>query len=219
MASNSHKPRRRKNKDESSLKSSSLGISSLDSSSSSNTPAFPLVAFLLPAKGAASQWVVLPMILMAVGLFRWATGIWGYSGFQTPPMHGDFEAQRHWMEITTHLPISQWYFHDLQWWGLDYPPLTAYHSWLLGKIGSIIEPSWFALHTSRALDDPSLKVYMRATAIVSEYLCYTPGAVLFLRSYARLSGIPTWEYNIALTAFLFQPATILIDHGHFQYNT
>lgn len=49
-------------------------------------------------------------------------------------MHGDFEAQRHWMEITTHLPISKWYLYDLQYWGLDYPPLTAYHSWLLGKL-------------------------------------------------------------------------------------
>lgn len=49
-------------------------------------------------------------------------------------MHGDFEAQRHWMEITIHLPISMWYFYDLQYWGLDYPPLTAYHSWLLGKM-------------------------------------------------------------------------------------
>lgn len=49
-------------------------------------------------------------------------------------MHGDFEAQRHWMEITTNLPISQWYFHDLEYWGLDYPPLTAYHSWVLGKM-------------------------------------------------------------------------------------
>lgn len=49
-------------------------------------------------------------------------------------MHGDFEAQRHWMEITTHLPVSQWYFYDLEWWGLDYPPLTAYHSWLLGTM-------------------------------------------------------------------------------------
>src|SRR4051812_23931910 len=58
----------------------------------------------------------------------------GFTGFKSPPMHGDFEAQRHWMEITTHLPISQWYFHDLQWWGLDYPPLTAYHSWLFGKM-------------------------------------------------------------------------------------
>jgi alpha-1,3-glucosyltransferase len=49
-------------------------------------------------------------------------------------MHGDFEAQRHWMEMTTQLPISQWYFYDLEYWGLDYPPLTAYHSWLLGKM-------------------------------------------------------------------------------------
>lgn len=49
-------------------------------------------------------------------------------------MHGDFEAQRHWMEITSHLPMAQWYTYDLQYWGLDYPPLTAYHSWLLGKM-------------------------------------------------------------------------------------
>ena len=49
-------------------------------------------------------------------------------------MFGDYEAQRHWMEVTTQLPVSQWYFHDLQWWGLDYPPLTAYHSWLLGTM-------------------------------------------------------------------------------------
>jgi alpha-1,3-glucosyltransferase len=49
-------------------------------------------------------------------------------------MHGDFEAQRHWMEITTHLPMAQWYTYDLPYWGLDYPPLTAYHSWLLGKM-------------------------------------------------------------------------------------
>ena len=49
-------------------------------------------------------------------------------------MYGDFEAQRHWMEITTKLPVSRWYFYDLEWWGLDYPPLTAYHSWLLGTV-------------------------------------------------------------------------------------
>ena len=100
-----------------------------------------------------SQWVVLPEVLIVAGLFRWAVALWDYSGtslgrvdehrqltsfftlgYQTPPMYGDFEAQRHWMELTNHLPVSQWYFHDLEWWGLDYPPLTAYHSWLLGKM-------------------------------------------------------------------------------------
>lgn len=56
------------------------------------------------------------------------------SGFGLPPMYGDFEAQRHWMELTSHLPMAKWYIYDLQYWGLDYPPLTAYHSWLLGKM-------------------------------------------------------------------------------------
>ena len=57
-----------------------------------------------------------------------------YPGQGTPPMFGDYEAQRHWMEITNHLPTRQWYTYDLQYWGLDYPPLTAYHSWLCGKM-------------------------------------------------------------------------------------
>lgn len=134
-------------------------------------------------------------------------------------MFGDYEAQRHWMEITTQLPVSQWYFHDLPWWGLDYPPLTAYHSWLCGKLGSLIDPSWFALYTSRGSDDPTLKIFMRGTVIVSEYLIYIPAVVIFVRRYTRVSGVATWNAWVALVAILMQPATILIDHVHFQYNT
>lgn len=134
-------------------------------------------------------------------------------------MFGDYEAQRHWMEVTTQLPISQWYFHDLQWWGLDYPPLTAYHSWLCGKIGALIDPSWFELFTSRGSDDPNLKIFMRATVIVSEYFIYVPAAIVFIRRYSRLQGVSNWTAWLALVAFLMQPATILIDHVHFQYNT
>ncbi|KAK7415418.1 Glucosyltransferase-like protein [Neonectria magnoliae] len=182
-------------------------------------PAFPLAAFLWPARSSSSQWEMLPVILMVVGLFRWAAGLWGYSGFQKPPMFGDYEAQRHWMELTTHLPISQWYFHDLQWWGLDYPPLTAYHSWLMGKIGAIIDPSWFTLFASRGSDDPDLKIFMRATVIISEYLIYVPAAIVFVRRYSRLQGVANWTSWVALVAILMQPATILIDHVHFQYNT
>lgn len=44
-------------------------------------------------------------------------------------MYGDFEAQRHWMELTTALPMRDWYrntsSNDLLYWGLDYPPLTC----------------------------------------------------------------------------------------------
>ncbi|KAG6042068.1 hypothetical protein E4U41_006189 [Claviceps citrina] len=182
-------------------------------------PSFPLAAFLWPARTSSTQWEVLPAILMVAGLFRWAAGLWGYSGFQRPPMFGDYEAQRHWMEVTTQLPISQWYFHDLQWWGLDYPPLTAYHSWVMGKIGGLVEPAWFALFSSRGSDDPTLKVFMRATVIVSEYIIYIPAVVVFARRYSRLNGVSTWTSSVALVAILMQPATILIDHVHFQYNT
>ncbi|KAJ5219948.1 CAZyme family GT57 [Penicillium chermesinum] len=182
-------------------------------------PSFPLVSFLWAARAGVSQWLILPLTLMAVGLFRWAVSLWGYSGFQVPPMHGDFEAQRHWMEITTHLPIFKWYTYDLQYWGLDYPPLTAYHSWLCGKVGSIFNPAWFALDESRGFESADLKVYMRATVIISEYLIYIPAVVTFLRRYTRMHGVHAWSASIALVAILLQPATILVDHGHFQYNT
>ncbi|KAJ8061679.1 hypothetical protein OCU04_009480 [Sclerotinia nivalis] len=184
-----------------------------------NQPTYPLASLLWSARSSTSQWVVLPLILMAVGLFRWATGLWGYSGYQSPPMHGDYEAQRHWMEITTQLPVSQWYFHDLEWWGLDYPPLTAYHSWVLGKIGGLINPSWFTLYTSRGLDDPTMKVFMRATVVISEYLVFVPAAVIFVRRLSKLQTVNIWTASIALTAILMQPGSILIDHAHFQYNT
>uniref|UniRef100_A0A915PDJ5 Alpha-1,3-glucosyltransferase n=1 Tax=Setaria digitata TaxID=48799 RepID=A0A915PDJ5_9BILA len=81
--------------------------------------------------------VYLAMLFFAISL-QIALSSGSYSGRATPPMYGDYEAQRHWMEITYHLPINQWYVNssdnDLNYWGLDYPPLTAYHSWFLGSM-------------------------------------------------------------------------------------
>ena len=123
------------------------------------------------------------------------------------------------MEITTHLPISQWYFYDLEYWGLDYPPLTAYHSWIMGNVGSFINPAWFALYSSRGFEEQLLKVFMRATVLISEYSTYMPAAVILFRKFSSSRGVNKWESSIALVANLMQPSTILIDHGHFQYNT
>ena len=85
--------------------------------------------------------------------------------------------------------------------------------------GSLFKPSWFALYTSRGIEDQLLKVYMRATVILSEYLVYIPATIIFNRKLAQQQGVSKWESSIALTAILMQPATILIDHAHFQYNT
>ncbi|KAI1612327.1 alpha-1,3-glucosyltransferase [Exophiala viscosa] len=218
--SKNHRPRKKRKSIQSLTRSATItDIVKIDSQDNIVTPEFPLVAFLWPARGTTSQWVLLPLILMIVGLFRWCVGLWGHSGYQRPPMHGDLEAQRHWMEITAHLPVSKWYFYDLPYWGLDYPPLTAYHSWLCGKIGSFLNPTWFALDESRGLETQDLKLFLRATVIVSEYLIYIPALIILLRHFSRSQGTGTTASSIALVAILMQPATILIDHGHFQYNT
>lgn len=60
---------------------------------------------------------------------------------------------------------------------------------------------------------------MRATALVSEYLIYVPALIILNRKLARNGGLSVWESSIALTAILMQPATMLVDHAHFQYNT
>ena len=60
---------------------------------------------------------------------------------------------------------------------------------------------------------------MRATVLVSEYLIYMPAVIVLNRRLGQLQGINAWEGSIALVAILMQPATILIDHAHFQYNT
>lgn len=60
---------------------------------------------------------------------------------------------------------------------------------------------------------------MRATVLVSEYLVYVPACIILNRKFALLRGVNKWESSIALVAIMMQPATILIDHGHFQYNT
>ena len=89
---------------------------------------------------------------------NWAHRAWIHAGANTPPRFGDYEAQRHWMEITLNLPVKGWCApgaaclasllcagspvihgdlaplcrytnstdNDLDYWGLDYPPLSAY---------------------------------------------------------------------------------------------
>ena len=85
--------------------------------------------------------------------------------------------------------------------------------------GSIVNPKWFALYSSRGFEDQLLKVYMRATVLISEYLVYIPAVIILNRKLGRLRGVNSWESSVALVAILMQPATILIDHAHFQYNT
>lgn len=83
----------------------------------------------------------------------------------------------------------------------------------------MIDYEWFILDASRALDSPTLKIYMRATVLLSEYIVFIPATVLFLRRLSTFHKSQSHDTSIALVALLMQPGTILIDHAHFQYNT
>ncbi|RNA16527.1 dolichyl pyrophosphate Man9 c2 alpha-1-3-glucosyltransferase [Brachionus plicatilis] len=52
---------------------------------------------------------------------------------------------------------------DLNYWGLDYPPLTAYHSYIMGYVADKIDPSFVKLHDSRGLENEKNKLFMRST--------------------------------------------------------
>lgn len=180
--------------------------------------ASPLYDFLYPFRPAGSQWLTEYVIVLFALIISCAVGLGSYSGLSAPPMFGDFEAQRHWMEVTQHLPPSQWYWFDLGYWGLDYPPLTAYHSYVLGKLGSFIKPIWFELNTSRGFESPDLKTYMRFSVLLSEGLFYIPAVVYFTKWLGKHRNQSPIGQFIGAAAILFQPGLMLIDHGHFQYN-
>ena len=169
-----------------------------------------------------------------------AVGRWGYSGQNDRPIHGDFEAQRHWMEVTYNLPIGDWYRNtadnNLQYWGLDYPPLTAYVSWVCGTVADIFYPNLVTLHESRAHEQPTGKFFMRLTVIVTDILILTPAIIYSLRAMkckskqlstkqktheedlekgVSIEGLPSTLVELLC---LIGPASILVDHGHFQYN-
>ncbi|OAX34579.1 hypothetical protein K503DRAFT_803468, partial [Rhizopogon vinicolor AM-OR11-026] len=172
--------------------------------------------------GAARRWVrwmhrhnmknwVVPSAIAASTLVKWCIGFGTYSGHSTPPMFGDYEAQRHWMELTIHLPINEWYTYDLQYWGLDYPPLTAYVSWLCGKVGSSLEPSWFTLETSRGIETPGSKLFMRSSVLILDVLVYVSALYTFVHAWQGTRS--SRKRHAALLTLLFHPALLLIDFG------
>lgn len=180
----------------------------------------PLYDLLHVFERAPDQWAARYILILTAIILRSAVGLGSYSGQGQKPINGDFEAQRHWMEITTNLPLKKWYFYDLQYWGLDYPPLTAYHSWLFGKLGSLINSEWFLLDVSRGIENPQIKTFMRYSSIISELVVYVP-AIMHLTSLlgGQRAKLGRMHQLVVIALILSQPALLLIDHGHFQYNS
>ncbi|KXZ49057.1 hypothetical protein GPECTOR_23g142 [Gonium pectorale] len=113
------------------------------------------------------------LVLLAI-LVRVLTGVSSYSGAGDPPKYGDYEAQRHWMELTINLPVRDWYtdseFNSPDYWPLDYPPLSGYQSWLCGLYLRFVDPRAVAPMASRGYETPASKAAMRNTVIAADLL-------------------------------------------------
>ncbi|KAK8928635.1 putative dolichyl pyrophosphate Man9GlcNAc2 alpha-1,3-glucosyltransferase [Platanthera zijinensis] len=164
------------------------------------------------------------MIVLFAALVRILVSLGPYSGKGSPPMYGDYEAQRHWMEITLHTPTRDWYTNtssnNLSYWGLDYPPLTAYQSLSHALLINSSIPESLALFSSRGFESHRSKLLMRWTVLLSDFLFFFPAAIVFVVVYCRRFG-GSWGEGSApwlLAMILLNPCMILIDHGHFQYN-
>ncbi|KAI6171994.1 Alpha-1,3-glucosyltransferase [Aphelenchoides besseyi] len=165
---------------------------------------------------SSNYWVLLTILFFV--LLQTIVSSGSYSGEGMSPMFGDYEAQRHWMEITINLPPKEWYFNttknDLNYWGLDYPPLTAYHSWLCGKMARWIDSSWVELGKSRGHESPSHKIFMRLTVIITMIAMYAPSILEYYKS----SNNGNKNEIVYLFASLCYPGLLYVDNGHFQYN-
>lgn len=142
------------------------------------------------------------------------------SGERTPPLRGDFEAQRHWLSLTssallpgfpslfagnnnrTAVSVSRWYSHDTAYWGLDYPPLTAYHSLVLGSLARLaprsaeyvtLRPSgdveavqaWESAMLAMELEG-GMKSWMRASVVVGDALVWISAVFVYCtRNFAK----------------------------------
>lgn len=167
-------------------------------------------------------------VVLSAGIcLRSIVSLQSYSGHNNSPMFGDFEAQRHWQEVTINLPIKDWYENttdnDLLYWGLDYPPLTAYHSFVVGKIADSINGSYVELHKSRGISTESHKLFMRITVIAADAIIYLPAMLIAcLVLYEKLLRMNVQKSEGFLFTFIaiavLYPGQILIDNGHFQYN-
>ncbi|KAI3630859.1 hypothetical protein MIR68_012294 [Amoeboaphelidium protococcarum] len=152
------------------------------------------------------------MSVISALLIRFITGLHPYSGWNSPPMYGDYEAQRHFMEIAFNLPVGQWYTYDPEYWGLDYPILTALHSYAMGYVSHLINPQWTSLYESRGYESSQHKLFMRWTVVLSDLLFYFVPTLLLIKS------VDSKVRSNLLLVLLLQPSLIVIDHGHFQYN-
>jgi alpha-1,3-glucosyltransferase len=142
----------------------------------------------------------------------------------------DFHVHRNWLAITRHLPLSQWYFDDVDGGTvhtLDYPPGFAWFEYLLSNnaiTNRLVEWGWLDGRCLELLPDddntPSDRcvVFQRCTVIISDAMLFL-GAYLASTAYGdRLTSSAKEASELSFLLIVTNPGLIMLDHIHFQYN-
>lgn len=136
----------------------------------------------------------------------------------------DFDVHRNWLAITHKLPISQWYFDNVNGTTvhtLDYPPAFAYFEWILSNnpLTALVIPE-----EDRCLEllsdndnepSPLCVVFHRSTVILSDVILWL-GAWLACRAFHYQR--PIYHTTLSFLMIILNPGLIWLDHIHFQYN-
>lgn len=135
---------------------------------------------------------------------------------EAPYRYGDYEAHRNWMAITTSdsLSLREWYLHDNEYWGMDYPPLCMFVHKLLARVicpnGS--SDAHCSLSPSSRGTVTSLP-HMRLSVLCLDLLLLFPAVHLIA---ARLHPSNGSRKKAVQAVLLLYPLLPLVDYGHFQ---
>ena len=136
----------------------------------------------------------------------------------------DFDVHRNWLAITHNLPLSEWYFDDVNGTTihtLDYPPNFAFFEWILSNnpLTQKLLPD-----NDRCLDllpdsdnDPSAAcvVFQRSTVILSDIFLWI-GTYIACRAMHHKK--PLHYSSLSFLLIVLNPGLLWLDHIHFQYN-
>lgn len=137
----------------------------------------------------------------------------------------DFDVHRNWLAITHNLPISEWYFDNVNGTTvhtLDYPPAFAFFEWILANnpLTTLFLPMG-----DRCLDllpdydntpSPQCVIFQRSTVIVSDIILWI-GSWMVCRAF-HSSKKAKQNAVFCFLLIVLNPGLLWLDHVHFQYN-
>lgn len=120
--------------------------------------------------------------------------------------------------MTQSLSVGEWYHDTTSEWTLDYPPFFAYFEYVLGmfvpnKDMLVVQSEPYVSETARW--------FQRTTVIVTDAVLFA-GVLAYAGTWSAKDTLDRkWSRRkVIITVFLtlFNPALLIVDHVHFQYN-